>query len=284
MRHFLSRLYLRLERLVRTRQAYRFVIRQWKELSDLDVASQVVSTMRFSQNLQPVELSDIPGQRLFVFAPHPDDEVIGPGGALIKSLARGASVQVLYLTSGKYDEIEVREQEAIKVGKKLGFTWEFLRFSPNEIPMERDFLDQIADQLNEFSPDVILIPFVLDDHPDHRRASEALYRLWLHGEIRDSVPVWAYQVYTPLITNVIVDITEVATQKSEAISLYQSQMRSRNWAHFALGLNAFNSRFLSGRSDASYAECFFQLPMIEYAEICKIYFNEEHNPDYYSQA
>ncbi|MGV3721354.1 MAG: PIG-L deacetylase family protein [Actinomycetota bacterium] len=40
------------------------------------------------------------GERVLVFAPHPDDEVLALGGLLQQSRQRGAQVQVVYLTSG----------------------------------------------------------------------------------------------------------------------------------------------------------------------------------------
>jgi LmbE family N-acetylglucosaminyl deacetylase len=41
-----------------------------------------------------------PGQRVLVFAPHPDDEVLGVGGLLFEARRRGADVRVVYFTSG----------------------------------------------------------------------------------------------------------------------------------------------------------------------------------------
>lgn len=40
------------------------------------------------------------GERVLVFAPHPDDEVLALGGILHESQKRGARIQVAYLTSG----------------------------------------------------------------------------------------------------------------------------------------------------------------------------------------
>jgi LmbE family N-acetylglucosaminyl deacetylase len=40
------------------------------------------------------------GQRVLVFAPHPDDEVLGAGGLLYEACRQGAQVHVAFLTSG----------------------------------------------------------------------------------------------------------------------------------------------------------------------------------------
>jgi LmbE family N-acetylglucosaminyl deacetylase len=98
-------------------------------------------------------------------------------------------------------------------------------------------------------------------------AAQALER----GGLRDDVEVWAYQVYTALPVNVAVEVTDVAAEKAEAIRIYASQMRRRDWAHYALGLNAMNCRLLRGRADACYAEAFFVVPLREYAALTRPY-------------
>lgn len=43
--------------------------------------------------------------RVLIFAPHPDDESIGCGGVIQKSLAAGAALHVCYFTSGDHNEL-----------------------------------------------------------------------------------------------------------------------------------------------------------------------------------
>jgi LmbE family N-acetylglucosaminyl deacetylase len=50
------------------------------------------------------------GQRLLVIAPHPDDETLGCAGSIFQALAAGATVDVVWLTSG--DAFE-REEEVL---------------------------------------------------------------------------------------------------------------------------------------------------------------------------
>ncbi len=44
--------------------------------------------------------SPIRSESIVVFAPHPDDEVIGCAGIIMQALARGAHVKVVDITSG----------------------------------------------------------------------------------------------------------------------------------------------------------------------------------------
>ncbi len=49
----------------------------------------------------------IAGQRIVIFAPHPDDETLGCGGYLQQAVAAGAEVHVVLMTNGEYPEISV---------------------------------------------------------------------------------------------------------------------------------------------------------------------------------
>ena len=51
--------------------------------------------------LPPFTASD----RVIVVAPHPDDEVLGAGGAIQQALAAGADVRVIYLTNGDHNQV-----------------------------------------------------------------------------------------------------------------------------------------------------------------------------------
>ena len=102
----------------------------------------------------------------------------------------------------------------------------------------------------------------MDDHDDHRRANQLLWHAWHGGFVRNDIEVWCYQVYSPVISNVVVDISDVAEQKATAVRMWKSQMKIRKFDHYILGLNAFNIRLLPrGR----YVEAFFVVPMREYA-------------------
>jgi hypothetical protein len=81
--------------------------------------------------------------------------------------------------------------------------------------------------------------------------------------------VWGYQVYSPVFANVVVDISDAAERKAEAIRIWASQMRRRKLDHYILGVNAFNTRLLP---KAMYVEAFFVVPLQDYCELCHTYF------------
>ena len=43
----------------------------------------------------------LPGNRVLVFSPHPDDDILGCGGSLMVHVSKGAKVTIIYMTSGE---------------------------------------------------------------------------------------------------------------------------------------------------------------------------------------
>ncbi len=255
-----------------TRKAYRFFMRDWIALSDIPHASDVLATMRFSQNLKQTQQEVPAGKRILVIAPHPDDETIGPGGTLLKALKEGATVLTLYLTCGTPSTENQLRIEARDIASKAGYDIVFLDHYSKNIRLTDDAVTGFSEIINQFSPDVVFIPFFLDDHDDHRRASQLLLQANAKHLLKKHFEIWAYQVYTTVLPNVVVDITDVAVEKENLINMWKTQNTTRNWAHYALGLNAFNQRFLPNGPKPKYAETFFVLPLKEYLEYCRQYF------------
>ena len=66
--------------------------------------------------LIPFQPSELPEGSWMVFAPHPDDEVIGMGGALLKAQAAGCQITLVFMTSGDQGGVSTeREAEASAV-------------------------------------------------------------------------------------------------------------------------------------------------------------------------
>ncbi len=281
MANVLATLLRRLERTVNTRQAYKFFMRDWQALTDLQSCARVVSTIRFNQTLEPLEMSVPRGKRITVIAPHPDDEMLGAGGTLIHAGRAGASIRCIYLTSSK-PPAQV-EAETANVARHIGYQTEFLRYPVYGIPVTDDSVKTLGTALAAAPMDCLFVPVLWDDHDDHRRANQLLWHAWRGGFVPDGMEIWCYQVYSPVISNVVVDISDVAEAKAEAIRMWKSQIQIRKFDHYILGLNAFNIRLLP---KARYVEAFFVVPMREYADLCAVYFNEPstafYNPAYKS--
>ncbi len=245
---------------------YRFAIRNWRRLLELPAANEILKTMRDTRVIKPI-VSEPPSGKIVVLAPHPDDEAIGPGGTLLRVAASGsASLSFLLLTAGLPADRMMRSLESETTARTLGGSLRSLDLADGDIPVDDATVARFAAEIDMLAPDVLMLPFALDDHDDHRRANELLVRAADRLACRPEI--WAYQVYGGVLCNVVIDITEVAEAKRDLIRSYSSQMIARDWANFSLGLAAWNSRFLP-RRDTSFAEMFLVLPLLDYVALVR---------------
>ena len=222
--------------------------------------------------------------RVLVLAPHMDDEVIGCGGALCKHIKNGADVTVTFITNGRngskeLSRFEGRErrvrEEAVEKKRKLEAEtamqilgvkqisfWDAHEFALTITP---ELPDRLAALLDQLKPDLVYLPFFLEEHPDHRAVSWLLNKAASKGKFRfDCV---GYEVWTPLFPNYLVEISDVIRFKTRALKAYRSQLADANYIHSALGLNAFRSAVLLNTK--GYAEAFFYASLKDYLDLYK---------------
>ena len=65
-------------------------------------------------SIVPYHVSSLLGEKVIVFAPHPDDESYGAGGTIIKWLEEGYHVHVIWLTDGRAGYRKAREENALE--------------------------------------------------------------------------------------------------------------------------------------------------------------------------
>lgn len=263
---------------------YKFILNDWVSLGDINALQKVLDTKRFSRNLKPLTVSLPADKRILVLAPHPDDDIFSSGGTLLKSLRRRSVVKTIYLTTGETSaskRIDDVERESKEVSMAAGTEIVFWKFPSRGIRIDAESTERLTSAYKEFRPNVIFLPFLTDDHDDHRRAVQLFYEAFKGFADIDS-DVWAYQVYSSNIPNVVVDITDVIDEKTELMKRWKSKTTSRDWPHYIRGMNAFNSRFLETNSPC-YAETFFVVPAKEYVELCSIYFEHPVRDLYYSE-
>ena len=161
----LARILKRIERSVNSRQAYKFFMRDWIALNDLQRCADAVSTMRFTRTLEPLEMSAPRAGRIAVIAPHPDDEMLGAGGTLIHALRAGADVRCIYVTSSN-PPAQV-EAETTRVASRIGYRTQFLRLPVHAIPFTDDSVAALGRALAAEPVDVLFVP----DLPRRSRGS-----------------------------------------------------------------------------------------------------------------
>jgi N-acetylglucosamine malate deacetylase 1 len=204
----------------------------------------------------------IPASPIVALAPHPDDEAIGCGGSISLSTGTGKEVHVVYLTADN----ELRKKEAAESLKALGVkNSRFLGFADGSLNREKALPDTLISVFNEIKPEVVLVPFVLDNNLDHMSANQALTKVWEKKKFEFTV--YAYPVWSPLYPNVLLDISGSWDAKKRAIECYKSQTSQRDYVSMAYSLGRYWA-VAKGRS-MEVVETFFRLSFSEYVHLIK---------------
>ena len=261
---------------------YKFILKDWIGLFDLSLSSQVLETKRFTKNLQTINLKYPNSKNLLVIAPHPDDDIFGAGGTILKSIKKGAKVNVLYVTNGSKNasRIELIKKESVKVCNNIGASYDFLNCEVGNIPTtDNELNEKILSIINNNNIGTIFTSFLFDDEDDHKRVNHLLYKILRN--YKKNLELWSYQIYSSIIPNVIVDITEIMEKKEKLMLEFKSVKGNRNWPHYIKGLNATNCRYINNKNK-TYGEVFFVLPLGEYIDICQKYFSNDLEKIYYT--
>ncbi len=206
-----------------------------------------------------------------VFSPHPDDDIIGCGGAIAEHRASGSDVVIVYMTSGEAHRpkeakeiAQKREREAQRAADKLGVhELIFLREPDGKLQMSDQRVSRIAELLADIQPDLIYIPHQFDGHKDHKATHaivvKAAQKVAKAGDFHKIPFILAYEVWTPLvhITHRL-DISDTIHLKLAALKEHKSQISSIDYVEAVKGLNRYRG-ILICRS--SYGECFQQIPL-----------------------
>lgn len=217
-------------------------------------------------------------KRVLVCAPHPDDEIIGPGGSIAKHKKNGNEVSIVYMTSGdagslqytKQELAEIREQEA-KAGAQIigaGATY-FLRNPDGYLTYDQKNLIDLINLIREIKPDIVYIPHKNDAHKDHmvtyEIVSEAIKRASGNcfqectGSPWTVETVLCYEVWTPLSeVTYTEDISACMAQKLEALRQHVSQVQDFKYDDAVEGLNRYRGTMTG---IGKYGECFQVLKM-----------------------
>lgn len=188
-----------------------------------------------------------------VIAAHPDDEVLGCGGAMAAHSDRGDRVHVLIVAEGATSRQPARDRDAAAgefavladaaqaAHAVLGSaSLKLLGFPDNRMDSV-DLLDvtkAVEDWLNEVRPDIVYTHYPHDLNVDHRYVSEAVQtacrpqpggqrRQILFFEVPSSTE-WRLGAQ-PFAPNYYADISATLGRKLKALDCYASEMRA--WPH-----------------------------------------------------
>jgi len=181
--------------------------------------------------------------KTIVIAPHPDDEVLGVGGTLMRRKADGNKMAWLIVTgitseAGWSDEkISQRAYEIKRVTELIGFDSVFeLNFPTtqlDQVPMS-DLIAAISNVFKMFEPEEVYVPHPSDVHTDHRIVFDAVASCTKWFRYPSVKRVLAYetlsetdfglginQAFRP---NVFVNIEPYLAEKLQAMNIYVSEL------------------------------------------------------------
>ena len=176
--------------------------------------------------------------RVLIIAPHPDDEVLGCGGAIARHVQRGDDVYLVvatktYTPDWTEEFIENRPKEVERANNILGIKQTFFLDFPtvklDTVPQKElnDALDRI---ILDIKPDIAYIPHRGDLNKDHRlihesslvalRPTHVKVRRILSYEVLSETE-WGVEPFAP---NTYVDISDSFNKKIEAMKVYSSEL------------------------------------------------------------
>lgn len=244
----------------------------------------VTLTMAVEQDSIPfAAVSTLGPGKALVFAPHPDDEVFGCGGAIMRHLEAGDPVKVVVVTDGGFrgeglepdpGDVDVRRAESTAAAAILGCDPpEFWGLPDRGLEYAEPLVRRILETIGKFGADLVYAPSLREMHPDHvalgLAVAEAVRR---NG---GSSQLVLYEIGVPLAPNRLLDITSLAARKRVAMECFVSQLRVQNYVEHVSALNRFRSYTLppsvasaeafyvagdasSGTAAATHAEAFYQ--------------------------
>jgi LmbE family N-acetylglucosaminyl deacetylase len=230
-------------------------------------------------DLQQFNTQSYSNENVLVISPHPDDEIIGCGGTLIKIIEEGAKVSVLQLTDGsdsyalkespEHIRKTIRLKEANVVATNLGFA-ELILFKEvdSHVKCTIDNVKKLSDILNRLHPKGIFVPFINDKHPDHIVSNEILSKSLESSALNlPEVNILSYEVWSFVVPNSFSIIDNQFDKKSDMLLEYRTGMKVFDYVHFCESLNSYHAYNILGKK--GFAEVFLDIDAKRYVELIR---------------
>ena len=182
-------------------------------------------------------------KKILIFAPHPDDELLGVGGTMIKNIKDGNEVYVCIVTKGyppifDIEDIAKNMEDAKLCHKTIGVSKTFFLDFP-AVNMENvdrvELNSKIMNVIKEVCPDEVYIPHYGDMQKDHIVVADACMVALRPKYFPQATKILGYEtmsetdwntpnVQNAFIPNVFVNITDVLADKLKALSYYTLQI------------------------------------------------------------
>jgi bacillithiol biosynthesis deacetylase BshB1 len=183
------------------------------------------------------------GIEVVAFGAHPDDVELFAGGTIAGLAERGYSTAIVDLTRGERasrGSVEERAREADAAAQMLGLKLrENLGLPDAGIDAgSAEQLERAVEVLRRLRPELVLIPWIEERHPDHEQAGLLLKKAVFFAGVRNYpttpqlerfVPrqVLHYQMRVRMTPSLVVDTSSVWEKKLRAIYCHASQLSPR---------------------------------------------------------
>lgn len=218
---------------------------------------------------------------VLVLAPHPDDEVFGCGGAIMRHVASGQTVQVIILSDGAYradkdqqsSYASLRRSESVQAAGVLGCGEpQFWGLPDREIEYGELLVQRIEQAIRGVQADLIYAPSIYEMHPDHRAlgmaALEAVRRN--NGQLKLAM----YEVGVPILRpTLLLDISDLRDRKQQAMACFVSQLKEQAYDQHISALNKFRTYTLGSKVTAAEAYVIADAQALK-SDILKLYESE----------
>tara|TARA_B100001989_G_C24481985_1_gene434922 strand:+ start:273 stop:935 length:663 start_codon:yes stop_codon:yes gene_type:complete len=181
--------------------------------------------------------------KTLIIAPHPDDEVLGVGGTLLKRKFQGHKLAWVIITkpseiiNWSSSQISKRESEIKEISKKIGFDKVYqLGFPAASLTHETipSLINSINNCIQEFLPDEIFLPHAGDVHSDHQIVHKAVVSSTKSFRNSNLKKLIVYETLSEteygldkskvFFPNLFVDISDFLDKKISLMKIYSSEL------------------------------------------------------------
>lgn len=190
----------------------------------------------------------IAANHVLVLAPHPDDEVFGCGGAIMRHTLENVPVRVIIVTDGDYsvnqseisDYIQLRQNESIAAASILEYGQPvFWHYHDRDLYYSEKLITEILSAIQDTETDLVYAPSVYEIHPDHRALGMAT--LEAIRRCKKQTKLALYEIGQPIQPNLLLDISDLAERKMKAMNCFASQNAKQRYDLDIAALNRYRT-------------------------------------------
>jgi len=220
--------------------------------------------------------------KVIIISAHPDDEILGCGGTLLKHKVNGDEIFWVIITNMlenygfSQKQIETRQQEIETIKNMLEASSVYkLNYPSMDIDSNsiNKIIPQISDIFNQIQPEVIYLMNRSDAHSDHRITFDAVMactksfrypsikKVLMYECISETefAPALPEKVFIP---NYFVDISSFLEKKLAIMQIYESELGEHPFPRSLKNIEAL-ATFRGASVGVEYAEAFQLLKYID---------------------